>query len=45
MKKQYFTPEMEEMEVEMPSLLESTSEVGSDVVCTEYTPTCTTFFA
>jgi hypothetical protein len=41
MKKKYFTPEMEEMEVEMPSLLDATSETGSDITCTSYTPSCT----
>lgn len=36
MKKKYFTPEMEEMKVEMPSLLESTAETSSDTTCTTY---------
>ena len=45
MKKKYFTPEMEEMEVEMPSLLENTAELGSDTTCGNYVPTCTTNWA
>ena len=44
MKKKYFAPEMEEMEVEMPSLLESTGESGSDKTCDDYTPTCDEFW-
>lgn len=37
MKKKYFTPEMEEMEVEMPSLLESTSETIDETGCKSQT--------
>ena len=44
MKKKYFTPEMEEMEVERPSLLEATSEGSSDTTCGTYTPTCLDFW-
>ena len=40
MKKKYFTPEMEEMEVESLSLLEATNETGQDEVCTSHVPTC-----
>lgn len=41
MKKKYFTPEMEEMIVETPTLLEKSSETGSDKACLDKTTTCT----
>lgn len=39
MKKKYFTPEMEEMEVEMPSLLDSTTETIEEKGCKSQTAT------
>lgn len=44
MKKKYFTPEMEEMEVEMPCLLDGTTETEIIVPCDGHTPACGELF-
>ena len=40
MKKKYFAPEMEEMQVETPTLLEASAETGSETLCTTKVTTC-----
>lgn len=35
MKKKYFAPEMEEMVVETPTLLEASAETGKEQLCTD----------
>lgn len=44
MKKKYYAPEMEEMEVEMPSLLENTAETGTVKPCDDHVPACEMLF-
>jgi hypothetical protein len=40
MKKKYFAPEMEEMQVETPTLLEASAETGSEQACTTHVSEC-----
>ena len=40
MKKKYFAPEMEEMIVETPTLLESSAEQGNENACLSKVTTC-----
>jgi hypothetical protein len=35
MKKKYFAPEMEEMKVETPTLLEASAETSTEQLCTD----------
>lgn len=44
MKKKYFTPEIEEMDVETPVLLDTSAEQDTDHGCSEHTPACTSLF-
>lgn len=40
MKKKYFAPEMEEMLVETPTLLEASADTESEKACLDHVSTC-----